>query len=180
MKKGTVAIIAAFAAGLLLGSAAWAQQAAKFSLSSSAFHPGAAIPKQYTCSGANASPDLSWSNAPGGTESFAMTVTDPDAPGRVFTHWVMYNIPASAKALPAVVPKDQKLADGSFQGLNDLDSTGYYGPCPPPGNPHRYFFRLYALNAKLTVPPMARRADLEKAIAGHAIGTAELMGTFAR
>lgn len=151
-----------------------------FSLTSSAFAAGAAIPAQYTCKGADTSPPLEWNGVPANTATFAIIMDDPDAPAGTWVHWVLWNLPASAQSIPEGVAKSEQLADGSRQGQNDFRKIGYNGPCPPPGKRHRYFFRLYALDAKLDLAPGATRQELDAAMKGHILGEAEYMGTFRR
>jgi Raf kinase inhibitor-like YbhB/YbcL family protein len=150
----------------------------RLEVTSPAFSAGGTIPKKHTCEGANTSPALTWTEVPAGTRSLALVVDDPDAPGGTWVHWVAWNIPGTARGLPeAVSPTDAMLQ----QGRNDFDAIGYGGPCPPRGHgPHRYFFRLYALDAPLTLPPTTTRATLDAALAGHVLATAELMGTYLR
>jgi Raf kinase inhibitor-like YbhB/YbcL family protein len=151
-----------------------------FTLSSSAFAPGAEIPQQYTCKGADASPALAWSGTPAHAASFALIMDDPDAPSGTWVHWVLWNLPAKAQSLPEGVPKREQLDNGATQGRNSSHKTGYNGPCPPPGKPHRYFFRLYALDAKLDLAAGASRSQLDAAMKGHVLAQAEYMGTFHR
>jgi Raf kinase inhibitor-like YbhB/YbcL family protein len=151
-----------------------------FVLETKAFPKGGAIPARYTCSGDDVSPALSWSGAPQGTKSFALIVDDPDAPSGTFTHWIVYDLPAATHQLPESVSKTDDLSGGGRQGRNDFRRVGYGGPCPPPGKPHRYFFKLYALNAALNLPAGASRQDVEGAMRSHVIAQAELMGQFAR
>jgi len=153
---------------------------AKLELKTSAFRPARAIPPQFTCSGADLSPSLSWNQSPPRTQSFVLIVDDPDAPAGTWVHWVVYNLPASARQLPEGVPRGESVAGGGRQGLNDFPSNGYGGPCPPPGKPHRYFFRLYALDAVLSLSGPVRRQDVDSAMKGHVLARAELMGTFGR
>ena len=148
-----------------------------FQLSSSAFAAGQPIPGQYTCRGKDISPPLSWGEPPKGTQSFALTCDDPDAPGGVWVHWTIYNLPGNTRALLEGLPTDGQLPDGSRQGLNGWRQTGYRGPCPPSGT-HRYFFRLYALDAPLNLPAGADKQQLTKAMEGHILLQAELRGTF--
>jgi len=138
------------------------------------------IPAKYTCSGAGLSPQLTWSAAPAGTASLALIVTDPDAPGRTFVHWVLYDLPAGTRALPEGLPTQGQLADGSRQGRNDFGNIGYGGPCPPGHAPHHYVFMLYALDAKLNLPVGATRAQVEAAMQGHILARGELVGLFQR
>lgn len=150
-----------------------------FKLSSTAFSNGSDIPVKYTCDGADVSPALSWSDTPGGTKSFALIADDPDAPSGTFTHWVLYGVPASTHDLPEGVSKEDQSSVGR-QGRNGFGRVGYGGPCPPPGKPHRYFFKLYALDTDLNLKPGASRSDLEKAIKGHIGGQSEWMGRYQR
>ncbi len=150
---------------------------------SPAFAHNGEIPRRYTCDGEDLSPSLSWSGAPGKTESLVLIVDDPDAPDpsapkRTWVHWVLYNIPPSADGLPEGV-SPRALPKGTLQGLNDWKRTGYGGPCPPVGR-HRYFHKLYALDVAL--PDLGRpdKAALEKAMKGHVIAEAQLVGTYRR
>ena len=152
-------------------------------LASSAFAPRGAIPERHTCDGEDVSPPLAWSGAPAGTKSFALVVDDPDAPDPaapkvVWVHWVLYDLPATATALPAGVAA-KTLPPGTREGLNDWKRTGYGGPCPPVGR-HRYFHRLYALDVVLPDLGRPTRAALEKAMAGHVLARTELVGTYQR
>jgi Raf kinase inhibitor-like YbhB/YbcL family protein len=152
-----------------------------FALSSSAFADGGEIPTVYTCEGADTSPRLEWSAAPAGTECFALVVDDPDAPDpaapkTTWAHWVLYNIPADVDYLPEAVPP-AALPVGTLEGTNDWKRTGYGGPCPPVGR-HRYFFKLYALDATLPDLNNPTKAALEAAMTGHILGTARLVGTY--
>ena len=151
-----------------------------FSLQSTAFKEGADIPRQYTCEGADTSPALNWSEPPQKTQSFALIADDPDAPVGTWVHWVAWNIPASTRQLPENVAKGADLAGGGRQGTNDFRKTGYGGPCPPPGKPHRYFFKLYALDATLDLKPGAGKKDVEQAMKGHVLAEAQLMGKYQR
>ncbi len=151
-----------------------------FELRSSAFTNGATIGKEYTCDGADRSPPLAWSGAPAGTKAFALIADDPDAPVGTWVHWVLYDLGGGKNELPAGVPPQDTVADGAKQGVNDFRKVGYGGPCPPPGKPHRYFFRLYALDAPTGLAPRARKPDVLKAIEGHTLGHAELVGTYGR
>lgn len=111
-------------------------------ISSTAFANEATIPRKHTCDGEDVSPDLAWTGAPEKTKSFAMICDDPDAPGKTWVHWVIFNIPASQLSVPANVPKTDTVVGGIRQGKNDFRKTGYGGPCPPSGKPHRYYFKL--------------------------------------
>jgi hypothetical protein len=148
-----------------------------FQLMSTAFGYGEAIPEKYSCKGENISPALTWTEPPAGTQSFALIMDDPDARAIAWDHWILYNIPADARELPGAFPANEVLADGSKSGNNSWGITGYGGPCPPSGT-HRYFFKLYALDIPLDLTPGANKGQLLKAMEGHILGQAELMGTF--
>ena len=150
------------------------------SISSSAFNEGDRIPDKYTCEGEDISPQLSWSDTPEGTKSFTLICDDPDAPMGTWDHWLIYNIPADSEGLSEAVPTDESLTDGSKQGLNSWEKKSYGGPCPPPGDPHRYFFKLYALDTMLTLTGDADKSTLENAMQEHILAEAQLMGTFSR
>ncbi len=149
-------------------------------ITTTAFSQGGAIPKIHTCDGADSSPELSWSGVPAGVRSFALIADDPDAPVGTWTHWIIWNIPPQATHLPGGVAKDATLSDGTRQGRNDFQRLGYGGPCPPPGKPHRYFFRPYALDATLDLRAGAGRDELERAMKGHVLAQGELMGRYGR
>jgi hypothetical protein len=152
-------------------------------ITSSAFSQNGEIPAKYTCDGKDVSPPLVWSGLPAGTKSIALIVDDPDAPDpaapkMTWVHWVLYNIPAGAAGLPEGV-KPGELPNGTKEGLNDWKRTGYGGPCPPIGR-HRYFHKLYALDVVLPDLGRATKQDLEKAMKGHVLASAELVGTYKR
>lgn len=146
----------------------------------SKFTNGGAIPKKFTCDAADVSPQLSWSNPPAGIKSFALLVDDPDAPVGNWNHWAIWNLPANLRSLPEGISKHARLADGSEQGMNDFHKPGYNGPCPPPGKPHRYYFKLFALDTKLTLKGDAGKPELEAAMKGHVLAQTEWMGTYKR
>ena len=148
-------------------------------LTSPAFSPGSPIPIGYSCDGANASPPLEWNFPSVKAQSFALIVDDPDAPGRTWVHWVIYNIPGTSASLPEGVPIEAELANGVRQGVNSGGELGYAGPCPP-GGTHRYFFRLYALDSVLDSASGLTAEALSEAMAGHILSTAELIGTYGR
>lgn len=149
-------------------------------ISSSSFAAGAEIPAKYTCSGADVSPQLAWSGAPSRTQSFALIADDPDAPVGTWTHWVLYDLPPATSGLPEGVSKVDEPPAGGRQGQNDFRKVGYGGPCPPPGKPHRYFFKLYALDKMLGLKPGASKQQVEQAMQGHILAHAEVMGKFKR
>jgi Raf kinase inhibitor-like YbhB/YbcL family protein len=156
----TVLVCLAGAAGFLARPSGGA--AVSLELQSPDFTAGGNIPKQFTCDGANISPALSWNAPPADTQSFVLIADDPDAPAGTWVHWVIFDLPANLRALPQNFPKNEQLADASRQGRNDFGKIGYGGPCPPPGKPHRYFFKLYALEAKLNLKPGATKKDVER------------------
>lgn len=146
---------------------------------SSAFQEGGMIPADYTCDGKNISPPLSWNGIPEKAVTLALICDDPDAPVGTWVHWVLYNLPASAKELPAGVPPQEKLASGAVQGRNDFRKPGYGGPCPP-GGTHRYYFKLYALDKALDLKPGATKKELLKTMEGHILAEGQLMGRYKR
>lgn len=151
-----------------------------FALTTTAFSAGGEIPKKHTCDGPDLSPTLTWSGTPAGTQSLALIADDPDAPVGTWTHWIIWDIPAKQAGLAENVLKTEMLPDGTRQGRNDFRRIGYGGPCPPPGKPHRYFFRLYALDSKLNLRAGSSRAELEAAMKGHVLAQAEVMGKYGR
>jgi hypothetical protein len=155
------------------------EEAMTIELTSPAFAQGQPIPVKYTCQGEDISPALAWGEPPAGTQSFALIMDDPDAPGGTWVHWVLFNIPASARGLPESIDANPALPDGSLSGKNSWGRTGYGGPCPP-GGTHRYFFKLYALDETLAINAGADKGELEKAMVGHILAYAELMGTFTK
>jgi Raf kinase inhibitor-like YbhB/YbcL family protein len=149
-------------------------------LTSTGFEPGGTIPQKFTCDGPDVSPALNWNDPPSATKSFALIADDPDAPVGTWVHWVLYDLPADARALAENVPKQEQLANGARQGRNDFRRIGYGGPCPPPGKPHRYYFKVYALDAKLNLQAGATKAEVERAMQGHILAQGELMGRYGR
>jgi Raf kinase inhibitor-like YbhB/YbcL family protein len=142
-------------------------------IESPAFAAQQKIPKKYTCEGEDHSPPLTFSGVPAQAKSLALIVDDPDAKHGTFDHWIAWNLP----------PTTNVLAEGAFvprQGINGFGQKHYRGPCPPPGAPHRYFFKLYALDALLTLPESSSKEDLEKAMEGHILMRAELVGLYQR
>lgn len=151
-----------------------------FNLESNAFKDGGDIPKKFTCDGADVSPQLSWSEPPPGTKSLAFIADDPDAPAGIWVHWVMYDIEPQTLQLPEGMAKLEAIPGIGKQGLNDFRKIGYGGPCPPPGKPHRYYFKLYALDAKLNLKPKTTKQDVEQAMKGHVLAQTVLMGRYKR
>jgi Raf kinase inhibitor-like YbhB/YbcL family protein len=151
-----------------------------FALSSKSFPSGGDIPKKFTCDGADISPELSWQDLPANTQAFALIADDPDAPAGTWTHWVLYDLPSDVKTLPEGTSKQEELPNGARQGRNDFRKIGYNGPCPPPGKPHRYYFKLHALDSKLNLKAGASRQEVERAMQSHILGKAEWMGRYKR
>ena len=151
-----------------------------FELSSSAFKPSEAIPKEYTCDGSDISVPLSWKNAPEGTKSVALIVDDPDAPRGTWVHWVLYDVPADARELSAGIGHDESQENGAKQGKNDFGKLGYGGPCPPSGPAHHYHFKLYALDQMTGLKSKASKQQLLDAMKGHVIAETQLIGTYKR
>ena len=149
-------------------------------LSSPQWKPGETVPRKYTGDGTDVSPPLVFEGVPVGTKAFALICDDPDAPVGTWVHWVIYDVPGTAKGLPEGVPKGASLPDGSRQGLNGWKTTGYRGPSPPPGKPHRYFFRLYALREPLGLAPGLTAQEVEAAAKARSLGSAEYLGTYGR
>lgn len=145
---------------------------------SAAFAMGAAIPDRYAC--ANFSPPLSWNEVPANTQSIAVLCDDPDAPGGDWVHWVLFNLAPEVRTLPENVARRARFPGDAIQGLNDYDRGGYDGPCPPPGRPHRYYFKVFALDIRLALDATARKPDLLRAMQGHVLAEGALMGTYAR
>jgi Raf kinase inhibitor-like YbhB/YbcL family protein len=162
---------------LSLSIGAWS--AWSMEISSPDFDANNKIPSKFTCDGANISPALAWTDPPSRTASFALIVDDSDAPRGIWTHWIVFDMPPGTRSLAASIPSGKKLENGLVQGLNDFGVNGYGGPCPPSGT-HRYFFRLYALDKKLTLDPKAKRADVLKAMEKHILDKRELIGLYGR
>jgi len=142
----------------------------QISISSDAFKAGTSLPVEHTCDGEDRSPALSWDTIPAGTQSIALIVDDPDAPGKT----------CNSSGLPLDVPRNETLDDGSLQGKNDFGRIGYNGPCPPPGKPHRYFFKVYALDTTLSLKSGATKSQLEAAMSGHILAQGEMIGKYER
>lgn len=182
-----------------LGASAAAQSAVKkqrkevkggrkmtLTVTSPAFRDNSYIPKKYACGSEDVSPELKWSGLPEGTGSVAVIMDDPDAPPGTWVHWILFNIPPSLKGLKENIARKDVLPDGSRHGRvwgvneDDFSRIGYYGPCPPPGKPHRYFFKVYALDKLLDLPAGTAKAGLLKAMEGHILAQAELVGLYKR
>ena len=148
-------------------------------ITSTAFADGGLIPSQYTCDGEDISPPLTWSGIPDETKSLALISDDPDAPGRTWVHWVVYDLPPDSTGLPEGIPATETISGGGTQGKTDFGRIGYGGPCPPSGT-HRYFFKLYALDTTLSLLPGTDKAQLESEMDGHILAQTELMGKFSK
>jgi Raf kinase inhibitor-like YbhB/YbcL family protein len=149
-------------------------------LTSRAFREGDVIPSKFTCDGADVSPALDWANVPAGAKSLALICDDPDAPGGTWVHWLVYGVAADRRSLGEGVPAAPVIQGLCIQGRNDFKRIGYGGPCPPPGKPHRYFFKLYALDSTLDLKPGAKKPEVEKAMKGHVLAQGQLMGKYQR
>jgi Raf kinase inhibitor-like YbhB/YbcL family protein len=176
-------LFAAMLAGCLFAAVdanSWIVHPKTMNITSTAFAEGKPIPENYTCEGKDVSPPLKWTGAPTNTVSFALIADDPDAPGNTWVHWVLYDLPPTTTELAENVEKAQYLSNGAKQGINDFRKLGYGGPCPPPGKPHRYHFKLYALGKKLDLKPGASKSDVLKAMQGNVLAEGQLMGTYQR
>lgn len=156
----------------------------KLIVNTDAFQHGSFIPRKYTCEGQNISPSVSWYKAPSSTKSFVLIMDDPDAPIGTFTHWIVYDIPASVNSLDEGVSRSPMLPQGIKQGINDFGRVGYDGPCPPKHQTHRYFIKVIALDIKsLNLPPRADRETLDRALQmhrEHIVGEGYIYGLFRR
>lgn len=152
----------------------------KIEITSSAFVEGKPIPAKYTCDDRDSSPPLEWKNIPPVAKSLALIADDPDAPVGTWVHWVLYDLPPTTTQLPENLDKSQYVLGGTKQGINDFRRLGYGGPCPPSGKPHRYFFKLYALDKMLNLNPGLTKKDVLKAMEGHVLAEGQLMGTYQR
>jgi Raf kinase inhibitor-like YbhB/YbcL family protein len=155
------------------------EKRAEIKVTSKAFQESGMIPKEYTCDGANVSPPLAWDSAPDKTKSFALIADDPDAPGKTWAHWVVFNLASNIRELPANVPAQDAIVGGGKQGTSDFRKVGYGGPCPPSGA-HRYYFKLYALDTELALDSSATKDQLLKAMEGHVLAQGQLMGKYQR
>jgi Raf kinase inhibitor-like YbhB/YbcL family protein len=143
-------------------------------LTSPAFEQNQPIPTRYTCDGVNHHPALAFSQVPEDAQSLAIVVEDPDAPTKVFTHWLIYNIPPSTQQI-----SEQEVPPGITDGVNDFGTRGYRGPCPPSGT-HHYVFKLFALDTRLALPEGTTKAEVLAKMQGHVLATAELVGTYTK
>ncbi len=149
-------------------------------VTTAAFKDGNEIPAEYTCSGKNVSPAFEWSGIPDTAMSIAVIMDDPDAPSGLFTHWILFNIPPEKSRLDSGIPKKPIFEDGSMHGTNSFGRAEYGGPCPPPGKPHRYFLKVYALDTKFSLRAPATRNVIDSAMKGHILAGGSVMGTFRR
>jgi hypothetical protein len=152
----------------------------ELTVSSTVFREGETIPAKYTCQGEDISPPIAWGEPPDGTRSLALIVDDPDAPGGVFTHWIIFNLPADTRQLPAAVPTQSQLDSGARQGKTDFGRVGYGEPCPPPGKPHRYQFTVYALDRTLDLAAGVSRSQVLEAMQGNILSRGRLTGIYER
>jgi Raf kinase inhibitor-like YbhB/YbcL family protein len=150
------------------------------SLSSPVFQEGEKIPVKYTCDGQDMSPPLTWGEPPPGTQAFALIMDDPDAPGGVFTHWVIFNLPGDSRELPEAVPRENQLENKALQGMTDFGRVGYGGPCPPTGPAHHYLFSLYALDQPLDLNAGASKKQVIDAMQGHILAQEQHTGIYQR
>ena len=149
-------------------------------LESPAFNKGEYIPSRFSYGSLNHSPPLVWRDVPSGTRSFLIICEDPDAPRGTWLHWLIFNIPPDKRSLEENIPPQPVLPDGSIQIRNDFGKFGYGGPYPPPGKPHRYFFRIFALDTRLNLSPRVTKKEVMRAIKGHILGRAEIYGLYQR
>jgi len=183
MLRGTPSRFAIISLAILMGVVtipSWRAQAQSVELESRAFKAGETIPNQYTCVGADKSPPLTWTGLPPTAKMIALIADDPDAPAGDWVHWTLFNFPAGEGHLAEGIAPGERLIDGARQGINSFGKPGYNGPCPPPGPPHHYHFRLLALDSPLDLPPSATAADLANASKGRVVASADLVGTFGR
>ena len=183
-------MIITFSAFVMLAGNCLAQQegtnkikeeaAMKIEVKSTAFTEGGTIPKKFTCDDVDVSPALAWSRGPEGTKSWALICDDPDAPMGTWVHWVLYDLAPEKTSLTEGVPKEKAVLGGAHQGVNGSRKIGYMGPCPPPGKPHRYFFKVYALDFMPNWEAGKTKAEVVKAMEGHILAEGQLMGKYGR
>ncbi|MDD5195517.1 MAG: YbhB/YbcL family Raf kinase inhibitor-like protein [Candidatus Omnitrophica bacterium] len=163
----------------LIFSSFFFQSAFALKLETSSFENDKNMPEKYTCLGNDLSPNLSWSEAPEGVQSFVLFCEDPDATFGTWVHWALYNIPKTSSSVKEGLPKVSDLQESMAQGMNDFGKVGYNGPCPPPGKPHRYVFTLYALDTTISVVTRSvTRTDITQAMRGHVLAEARITGKF--
>ena len=165
--------------GFHIGAIGKEGYAMNLDIKSTAFGEGDLIPKQYTCDGADVSPQLSWSQPPEGTGSMVLICDDPDAPMGTWVHWVLYGLSPDTLEISENIPDDKEVLGGAKHGVNDFHKYGYGGPCPP-GGTHRYFFKLYAVNTVVDLDPGATKDEVLDAIKGHVLAQGQLMGRYSR
>jgi Raf kinase inhibitor-like YbhB/YbcL family protein len=171
------ALLAVFVASCSADNPSPLENPMKIQLTSQAFTEGQPIPRKQAHDDQNISPALQWSGVPPAAKSLALICDDPDAPMGTWVHWVIYDLPPTETGLAEGIPPSPELPDGARQGVNDFKTSGYGGPQPPPGKPHRYFFKLYALDVKLELKPGLTKKELLPALAGHVLAEGQLMGT---
>jgi Raf kinase inhibitor-like YbhB/YbcL family protein len=165
--------------GIHVGAIGKESYAMKLNIKSTAFEEGDLIPKQYTCDGADVSPQLSWSQPPEGTMSMVLICDDPDAPMGTWVHWVLYGLSPDTLEITENIPDNKEVLGGAKHGINDFRKYGYGGPCPP-GGIHRYFFKLYAVDAEVSLNAGATKDEVLGAIKGHVLAEGQLMGRYSR
>jgi Raf kinase inhibitor-like YbhB/YbcL family protein len=168
-----------FTSALMYPAHAGTEGGKQMEITSQAFGQGEMIPPRYTCNGENVSPPIAWKGVPDGTRSITVICEDPDAPMGIWVHWVYYDIPPQASPLPENIPAEERPAAGGTQGITDFLTIGYGGPCPPSGT-HRYFFRVFAVDTELNLPPGSTKEEVLSSMEGHLLGMGELMGRFSR
>ena len=176
MGQGLCCVLLAFGGFLTAAE----KESVPMKITSPAFEEGKPIPAKHTCDGKDVSPPLKWTGVPAAAKTLALTVDDPDAPVGDWFHWILYNLPVSTTELPEGLPKSENLPKGGKQGMNDFKRLGYGGPCPPPGKPHRYFFKLYALDVQLNLPANITGKEFLNALTNHVIAQTTIMGTYER
>jgi len=154
--------------------------ACAFEIRSEAFLNGSDIPSKHACDAQNFSPEVSWVDPPQRTQSFVLICDDPDSPSKSWTHWVVFNIPKEKNSLLENMPTLGTFDDGMIQGRNDFGKIGYYGPCPPPGKPHRYFFKIYALDIELLLDENSTKDAVLSRMEGHILAQAQIYGKYQR
>ena len=180
MRRIPAVIIVLVYSLFLISTNTFAEEGMDMQVKSTAFEENGLIPRKYTCDGADVSPPLRWAKPPAGTKSIALICDDPDAPMGTWVHWVIYGLSPEPIWLPEGVLPQKSVLGGAKQGMTDFRRIGYGGPCPPKGPAHRYFFKVYALDVELNLPPGATKQDVEKAMKGHILSEGQLMGKYGR